>query len=69
MQDLDPFEPGTHTFTGVIRMWSAHSAELVTDSGLAIVFGTQGHQRIPEGTRITITAKKYRPRYLLVGIS
>lgn len=69
MDDLDVFEPGTHNFTGTVKSWSANSGELVTDSGLSIIFATQGQQPVPVGARITIVAKRYRPRYLAVGMS
>lgn len=68
MQD-DPFEPGTHTFTGTIKAWHGASGELVTESGLVIVFSTQNQTPIPEGTHVTLTLRKFRPRYALVGVT
>lgn len=69
MNDADPFEPGSHVFTGHIKAWHGASGELVTDSGLVIVFSTQNQPPIPEGTRVTLTLRKFRPRYALVGVS
>jgi hypothetical protein len=69
MNDVDPFEPGIHTFTGVIKAWHGHSGELITESGLVIIFSTQNQPPIPEGTRVTLQLRKFRPRYALVGVS
>ena len=41
MDDADLFEPETHTFTGVVKEWGQFWGELVTDSGLSIVFVTR----------------------------
>ncbi len=64
MDDADLFEPDTHTFTGVVKEWGPFWGELVTDSGLSIVFVTRDQQPVPQGTRININAKKFRPRFL-----
>lgn len=70
MDDPDPFEPGTHTFSGTVRAWRKHSAELVTDSGLSVLFHVQqGQPALPVGSRVTITARKYRPRYLVLSVT
>lgn len=69
MSDVDPFEPGSHSYTGVIKAWHGHSGELVTESGLVIVFSTQDQPAIPVGTRVTVQLRKFRPRYALVGVS
>lgn len=70
LDDPDPFEPGTQTFTGTIRSWRNNTAELVTDSGLSVLFHIQqGQQPVPEGTRITVTTRKYRPRYLVLSVA
>jgi len=68
MDDPDLFEPGTHIFTGTVKRWDVHYAELLTDSGFAVNFVTQGHPPVPEGTHVTVVAKKYRPRYLVTGV-
>lgn len=68
MNEVDPFEPGAHTFTGSIKAWHGASAELITESGLVIVFSTQNQDPIAEGTRVTVTLRKFRPRYALVGV-
>jgi hypothetical protein len=64
MDDADLFEPETHTFSGVVKEWGQFWGELVTDSGLSIIFVTRDQQAVPPGTRISINAKKFRPRYL-----
>lgn len=69
MDDADLFEPETHTFTGVVREWGPFWGELVTDSGLSIVFVTRDQQPVPQGTRITVNAKKFRPRFLPMRIA
>jgi hypothetical protein len=63
MDDPDPFELGTYEFTGVVKSWRGSYGELVTDSGVAVLFVTQGYESIPEGMRITVVARKFRPRY------
>ena len=63
MGDLDLFEPGTQVFTGVVRSWSGAFGELVTDSGLSVIFVVQGQPQPLVGERITISARKYRPVY------
>ncbi len=69
MDDADLFEPETHSFTGVIREWGPFWGELVTDSGLSIVFVTREQEPVPQGTRIMINAKRFRPRYLPTRIA
>jgi len=69
MDDLDPFEPGTHTFSGVVKTWTQNSAELVTDSGLALFLNTQGQPQVPIGARVTVITRKYRPCYLVMRVS
>lgn len=70
LDDPDPFEPGTQTFSGTVRAWRNNSAELLTDSGLCVLFHLQqGQTPVPEGARITVTARKYRPRYLLLNVT
>ena len=67
MSEVDTFEPGSHTFTGTIKAWHGASAELVTESGLVIVFSTQAQDPLPVGSRVTVTLRKFRPRYALVS--
>lgn len=69
MDDADLFEPDTHTFTGVVKEWGPFWGELVTDSGLSIVFVTRDQPIVAQGTRIAINAKKFRPRYLPTRIA
>ena len=63
MDDPDPFEPGTFEFTGVIKIWGDSYGELVTDSGVTVLFGTQGIQAASAGSRIRIITRRFRPRY------
>lgn len=69
MTDIDMFEADTHIFTGVVKEWGPNWGELVTDSGLAIVFVTRDQPLVPQGTRITVNARKFRPRYLPTRIA
>lgn len=69
MSEADALEQGTHFFTGTIRFWRPDLCELVTDSGLSIFFTPEGQGPVPEGTRITLRAQKYRPRYKLLSIA
>lgn len=69
MEDADLFEPETHTFTGAIKAWGPFWGELVTDSGLSIIFVTRDQPALPLGSRITVNAKKFRPRFLPTRIS
>lgn len=63
MGELDLFEPGTQIFTGTVRSWSGSFGELVTDSGLAVIFVLQGQPQPHIGERITISARRFRPVY------
>ncbi len=65
----DLLEPGTHVFSGTVRVWGSDYAELVMDSGVMIQLITQGHPMRRAGERITIVARKYRPLYQLEKIS
>lgn len=69
MTDIDPFEPGTHNFSGTIRAWGASTAELITDSGLVVFLDTRGREAIPVGTRIAIVTRKYRPCHLVTQVT
>ena len=68
MSEVDPFEPGSHTYSGTIKAWHGASAELVTESGLVIVFSTQNQEPLPAGSKVTVTLRKFRPRYALVNV-
>jgi hypothetical protein len=71
MGDLDLFEPGTQIFTGVVRSWSGAFGELVTDSGLSLIFVLQGQgESQPKvGERITISVRRFRPVYQAATIT
>jgi hypothetical protein len=69
MGELDLFEPGTQVFTGTVRSWSGAFGELVTDSGLSVIFVVQGQAQPQVGERITISARKYRPVYHAASVS
>jgi hypothetical protein len=66
--ELDLFEPGTEVFTGTVKAWDRQRAELWTDSGFSVHFVTQGQSQVREGAHVTVVARKYRPRYHVVGI-
>ncbi|MEQ1578886.1 MAG: hypothetical protein ABL894_14715 [Hyphomicrobium sp.] len=68
MSDSDPFEPGSHAYSGVVKSWNERSGELVTDSGLMIIFSTQNQPLVEPGKRVTLTLRKFRPRYAVVGV-
>ena len=61
MDDLDRFEPGTHSFSGTVRNWTETTAELVTDSGVVLFLDTRGQPVVPAGTHIKVETRKYRP--------
>lgn len=65
----DLLEPGTHVFSGTVRVWGSDYAELTMDSGVTIQLITQGHPMRRAGERVTIVARKYRPLYQLEKIS
>lgn len=69
MDDLDRFEPGTQTFSGTVRIWTANTAELVTDSGLVVLLDTRGQPPVPPGTRIAIETRKYRPCHFVTKVA
>jgi hypothetical protein len=59
------FEPGTHQFTGTVKVWQGGYGEVVTDSGVHVPFVTTGHPSVREGTRVTLAVRKYRPLFHL----
>lgn len=65
----DLLEPGTHVFSGTVRVWGSDYAELTMDSGVTIQLITQGHPMRRVGERVTITARKYRPLYQLEKVT
>lgn len=69
MDDNETFEPGTHVFTGVVKSWGPAMGELVTDSGLSIFLATEGQPQVPAGSRVTVTSRKYRPRYQVAKVT
>ena len=69
MDDLDRFEPGLHTFSGVVRTWATSTAEIVTDSGLVVFLDTRGQPPLPLGTRVTIDGRKYRPCHFVTKVT
>lgn len=69
LDDPDPFEAGAHSFSGTIKSWRNSTAELLTDSGLSVqIHVPLGQPPIAEGTRVSITARKYKPRYLITSV-
>jgi hypothetical protein len=69
MEEIDLFEPGSHVFTGTVRSWSGSYGELVTDSGLSVIFVVQGQPQPLIGERITIKTRRYRPVHHAVSVS
>lgn len=69
MDDLDRFEPGIHTFSGFVRVWTASTAEVVTDSGLVVFLDTRGQPPVPAGARVTVDARKYRPCHFVTRVA
>ena len=69
MDELDPLEQGTHTFSGIVRVWGSSSGELVTDSGLVIFLDTRGQPPIAQGARVTVVTRRYRPCHLVTRVS
>lgn len=69
MDDLDRFEPGLHTFNGIVRVWTAGTAEVVTDSGLVVFLDTRGQPPVPPGARVTIDTRKYRPCHFVAKVT
>mgnify|MGYP001344800953 CR=1 FL=1 len=69
MDDLDRFEPGSHTFSGVVRVWAASTAEVVTDSGLVLFLDTRGQAPVAPGTRIALETRKYRPCHFVTKVT
>ena len=65
----DLLEPGTHVFSGTVRVWGSDYAELTMDSGVTIQLITQGHPARRVGDRVTIVARRYRPLYQLEDVS
>ena len=68
MSESDPFEPGSHAYSGVVKSWTERSGELVTDSGLLLIFSTQNQPMVAPGKRVTLTLRKFRPRYAVVDV-
>jgi hypothetical protein len=56
-------EPGTHVFSGTIRVWRSDYGELLTDSGVTVQLITQGQPMMREGERVTIVTRRFRPLY------
>lgn len=69
MDDLDRFEPGVNIFSGIVRVWTASTAEVVTDSGLVVFLDTRGQSPMPPGARVTIETRKYRPCYFVTRVA
>ena len=69
LDDPSPFEDGVHTFSGTIKSWRNSTAEMQTDSGLSVqIHIPAGQPPVAEGARVTITARKYKPRYLITAV-
>jgi hypothetical protein len=68
MDEVDAFEPGTHVFTGTVKVWRSGYGELLTDSGVTVPLFTQGHPSLREGTRVTLVTRKLRPLFQIEKI-
>ena len=64
----DLLEPGTHVFSGTVRVWGRDYAELLTDSGVTIQLVTQGHPDLRDGARVTVVTRRYRPLYQIEDV-
>ena len=64
----DLLEPGTHVFSGTVRVWGSDYAELFTDSGVTIQLVTQGHPDLRDGARVTVVTRRYRPLYQIEDV-
>jgi hypothetical protein len=60
---FDLLEPGTHVFTGTVKVWRGDYGELLTDSGVTVPLTTQGHPPMREGARVTLVTRKFRPLF------
>jgi len=69
MDDLDRFEPGLQTYSGIVRVWAANTAEVITDSGIVLFLDTRGQPPMPVGTRVNIEARKYRPCHFVTRVT
>lgn len=69
MDEIDPFEHGTQSFTGTVKSWSANFAELQTDSGLIVFLDTRGQPQVPQGARVSIVTRKYRPCHMVMRVT
>ncbi|MGE0024673.1 MAG: hypothetical protein AB7S70_13710 [Hyphomicrobium sp.] len=69
MDDLDRFEPGLQTYSGIVRIWTMNTAEVITDSGIVLFLDTRGQPPVPAGTRVNIEARKYRPCHFVTRVA
>jgi hypothetical protein len=69
MDEIDPFEPESQIFVGLIKFWRNGYGELVTDSGVTVPFNTQGRPALRVGMRVRIVARKYKPRFFAEEVS
>lgn len=69
MDEADQLEPESQVFTGTVRAWRSGYGELLTDSGVTIFLTTRGQPALREGMRVTIVARKYRPRFFVEKVT
>jgi hypothetical protein len=69
MNENGPLEPIAQVFTGTVTTWRNDYGELLTDSGVTVPFVTQGHPLVPIGTRVKISARKFRPLFQIEKLS
>lgn len=63
MDEPHLFQPGTHEFTGTVKIWLPDYGEIVTDSGVTVALVTQGHPPLRVGSRVTLQTRKLKPLY------
>jgi hypothetical protein len=56
-------EPGTHVFSGTVKVWRSDYGELLTDSGVTVQLVTQGQPMMHVGERVTVVTRRFRPLY------
>lgn len=56
-------EPGTHVFSGTVKVWRSDYGELLTDSGVTVQLVTQGQPMMREGERVTVVTRRFRPLF------
>lgn len=69
MDDSELLEFDTRVFSGRLTQWKERQARLITDSGLTVLLDTAGFKPLPEGSRVTVVARKFLPVYQVVRMT